>query len=476
MQCLHEPLAAGAKAIQLCGKRSGGECSSCSNFPPGCSPFAAHSMCPPQISMFALAAVCAAVFYLLDYRLLRWRIAGKEVDGDRVWKNLRRFSSWMFAGCVAGAVAFAAWMQWRYFDYESTEFSGRQFYVLQASSGRYYVVFHIFYPVQLLCVIFAMNTLLRRVSDHASHSYYNTVRDLFRAGTLDKKRFDWRDCIGQYALYYWVRSMHKIAMAICVLHAIARVVASGFWADVAARSEEAAAASEITGRSNKIAPRSDAPVTVSRCLEAAVLVFVAVGFLMIFPATIVMFHRVQRKMDGLIQEMSLRTDQGNAMLPFEFSPRAADGSETQTEMPITEARQYMRDIRSAAAAQRWRFFFCLVFVTAALVALACNAVFIASSAIRTQNPDCGSCGPCQTLEFLVAQSYIFTPEIAPLVASLSSTLPLVFSLWLMTTPEDRDLLMNPSKFRSEEVVLHPTDTSRNRRLMAERIRLGIYIQ
>jgi hypothetical protein len=111
-----------------------------------------------------------------------------------------------------------------------------------------------------------------------------------------------------------------------------------------------------------------------------------------------------------------------------------------------------------------------------LVALACNAVFIATSAIRTPNPDCGPCGPCQTLEFLVAQSYIFTPEIAPLVASLSSTLPLMFSLWLMTTPEDRDLLMNPSKFRSEEVVLHPTDTSRNRRLMAERIRLGIYIQ
>jgi len=61
--------------------------------------------------MFALAAACAAVFYLLDYRLLRWRIEGKEVDGDRVWKNLRRFSSWMFAGCAAGAFADSAWMQ-----------------------------------------------------------------------------------------------------------------------------------------------------------------------------------------------------------------------------------------------------------------------------------------------------------------------------------------------------------------------------
>jgi hypothetical protein len=264
-------------------------------------------------------------------------------------------------------------------------------------------------------------------------------------------------------------------MAICVLHAIARVVAAGFYADVAARYDQAAAASDNSSKPNRIVTE-DIPVTVSRYLEAAVLVFVTVAFLMIFPASIVMFQRVQRKMDGLIQEMSLRTDQGNAMLPFEFTPRAADGSETQTEMPITEARQYMGDIRSAAAAQRWRFFFCLVFVTTALVSLACHALFIAYIAYRVRNSDCGLCEPCQSLQTLISGWFLFTPEYAPLVISLSSTLPLVFSLWLMTTPEDRDLLMNPSKFRSEEIVLHPIDTSRNRRLMAERIRLGIYIQ
>jgi hypothetical protein len=42
----------------------------------------------PQISACAFAAVFSATFFLLDYRLLLWRRSGKEVDGDRVWKNL----------------------------------------------------------------------------------------------------------------------------------------------------------------------------------------------------------------------------------------------------------------------------------------------------------------------------------------------------------------------------------------------------
>jgi hypothetical protein len=34
---------------------------------------------------------------------------------------------------------------------------------------RVEAAFNVFYPLELLCTIFAMNMLLRRVSDHASH-------------------------------------------------------------------------------------------------------------------------------------------------------------------------------------------------------------------------------------------------------------------------------------------------------------------
>jgi hypothetical protein len=48
--------------------------------------------------------------------------------------------------------------------------------------------------------------------------------------------------------------------------------------------DELAAASDSSDSSRRIVERSsDAPVTVSRCLEAAVLVFVAAGYLTFFP-------------------------------------------------------------------------------------------------------------------------------------------------------------------------------------------------
>jgi hypothetical protein len=193
-----------------------------------------------------------------------------------------------------------------------------------------------------------------------------------------------------------------------------------------------------------------------------------------------MFQRVERRLETLIQEMNLRSDHGNAFLPFEFSPPAADGSQTQVELPILEVRQFLRSIKSSATAQRRRFIACLALVMLALFLIALNAVFVAVVAVQLHpNPTCsGVCGQCQSIPNLMHQWYINTPELVPLLFSLCSTLPLVFALWLMTTPEDRALLLHPDRFRTDamELTLNSVESETQARLRTERIRMGINLK
>ncbi len=122
--------------------------------------------------MYTLAAVMSGVCWGLQRRLLLWRRSGKEVVGDRSWKHLGRYSGWMCVGCAAGAVSFASRVRAFVSIAEAEEVPGlssRQKFELQSSAFRYFSVNIALYPIQFLCVIFAMNMLLRRVADHASH-------------------------------------------------------------------------------------------------------------------------------------------------------------------------------------------------------------------------------------------------------------------------------------------------------------------
>jgi hypothetical protein len=335
-----------------------------------------------------------------------------------------------------------------------------------------------------------MNLLLRRVSDHASHSYYNVARDQEAGRMSHDGRFDWRDCVGQYALYYLVRNLHKVAMLLCAFDVFAHTSAAGFRGQAAGVFEQAAAATDRDGSGtsasrdffslfNNSFESRNISIAVSHILEATVLVLEAFAFLLFFPACIVMFRRVERRLETLIQEMNLRSDHGNAFLPFEFSPPAADGSQTQIELPIVEARQFLQTVKSSATAQRLRFLFCLLFVLVTLVALASHAVFVTYfilDAVMIDNEVCPVCGSCQPVGWLITSWYLSTPELLPLVSSLCSTLPLVFALWLMTTPEDRALLLRPDRFRTDAIALQPTATEVETRLRAQRERMGINLE
>ena len=409
------------------------------------------------------------------------------MDGDRIWAQMGLCSGWLCTGCVAGAIAFAADMCSLTGAYESdpiySNITARQKYDARVASFHCSAVKNVFSPLQILCVVFAMNMLLRRVSDHVSHSYYNTARDYDDDGS---KRFDCRDCVGQYRLYYSVRAVHVLAMLLCALNTVSRIVVAAFRAEAARRFDEAAAACGAEGKETErslgherqallIVETGFRSEAASQVAEAIIFLLEAGSFLLFCPACIIMFYRVKRRMDALLQEMSHRSDIGNVFLPYEFLTSESNGCSTQVEMPIVEARAFLGRIRTKAAARQRQFSLCTVLVMISLLVQASNSVLNASFLFVPRNYSCGPCDACQSAEYYVGLWYNMTPEIFRLVPSLCSTLPQLFSLWLMTTKDDRALMLNPSRFRSgtAETELQPMQDDTSVNLKRSRIRMGI---
>jgi hypothetical protein len=325
------------------------------------------------------------------------------------------------------------------------------------------------------------------------------------------KKHDWRDCIGQYALYYWVRMHHIVAIVLCVLYALAGFVCAALFANTADILDDAAAATDAHGNSTaaslaifneQFPPSFSRYVTSTSVLNiivAVLLVFTVSGFLLFFPACIVMFRRVERRLETIVREMDHRPDHVNVLLPYEFSANAGEHQgvrsqvkwhsrhvrhsvydilQNQVEMQAGQARAFLGSIKSAAVAQKIRFVSCLVLELMALAVRSIPAVFSASIAVgykRESLADCADkCGTCQSVQSLMYQWYsIQTHVSAPLVYSLSSTLPLVFALWLMTTKKDRQLMVNPDRFRVEGFPLRPSADALSAILETERKRMGI---
>lgn len=275
------------------------------------------------------------------------------------------------------------------------------------------------------------------------------------------------------------------------MNVVASFVITAFYAQRAGLYDEAAAACNADGKDTRSQSEKDSwsrhhlaasekvsiSIAASVVIQAAVLVLMAGAFLLFFPACIVMFRRVERRLDAIIQEMALRSDVGNVLLPYEFSPEAADGTRVQEEMQVVEARAFLGRMKSAAAAQRVRFLLCLVLVLLALVALASESLFFSIYSFgANQSSSCGPCETCQSVFVFMKKWGDNAPEVIPLVVSTCSTLPLLFSLWLMMTKEDRAMMLHPHIFRTDAIALKPEESEVEVRLKAERVRMGVELR
>ena len=116
-------------------------------------------------------------------------------------------------------------------------------------------------------------------------------------------------------------------------------------------------------------------------------------------------------------------------------------------MRCDKAKELLRSTLAEATAQRRRFVGACSIVLLTFLLRASFDLLHAYANVENSfnfNPLCGPCDPCQSDRRLIKFWLIYTPEFQAIVVALSSPLPLVVSLWLMMTKEDRMLLVFPA--------------------------------
>jgi hypothetical protein len=132
--------------------------------------FCLRSPCSLQVVTFGCAAVFSGIWFALWIRMEIRRRREYDVVGA-VWRNLGRFSGLVLLGCVAGAVAWFAFMMATEYQFQANapSVTARQRNVFIATSLRWYPVWDFLYPVEVLCLILCLIMLLRRLAAQASH-------------------------------------------------------------------------------------------------------------------------------------------------------------------------------------------------------------------------------------------------------------------------------------------------------------------
>ena len=369
-----------------------------------------------------------------------------------MWEQLGWFSGLMCAGSVAGAVAWGAFMQGNALQYESDAptVTAQQGYALLASSNRWGAVFLIFYPVEFLCLIMAKVMLLGRLSNHASHNYNSQ---------------EWHPddgvgachCIGEYALEKLHRAISRAVALASVAGVLALVVAAVYHVKAAVQRDQAAAACDAQGNATNLCTAllndyinfqniADDAVAVQAVLEAIVLVVMCAAYTVFIPVCVSMFGRAERRLIRILGQIEYKLDHSEVLLPAQYNPQAARGAAAGAEirMRCDKAKELLKSTLAAATAQRRRFVgACSIVLLTFLLRASFDLLNAYANVNSPQNssPLCGLCDPCQSDQFLIYIWLQYTPEFQSIVVALSSPLPLVVSLWLMMTKEDRMLLV-----------------------------------
>ena len=361
-----------------------------------------------QIVSFALAALYSGLWWW------RWFRSGAE---SKMWPQLGLFSGVMCVGSIVGTVAWASNMVSfdLYFEIHAPNVNSRE--AKFASSKRWLAVFYLTYSVEFLCVIVPKLILLGSLVRNASSTSGLQVPD------MSVVRRKWH---GPMLL-----TMYKVMAGVVVICSvsgmIAYVVASVYLVQTANLHDQVALAYEIHGNSTEASDllekealanrKADTASAIQNIIEAFVLVLISVAYVVLVPLSVSIYRVAER-----VASSALMTSESR-------SHRNAD--DVMRESIVADTKQI-------AVEQRQRL---LIACTVVLITFPVRATFDILRAYSRFNadhdPHCDDCGSCQTEQHLIDVWLNYLPEIRPIVVAISSPLPLIVSLWLVTAVQSR---------------------------------------
>jgi hypothetical protein len=190
-------------------------------------------------------------------------------------------------------------------------------------------------------------------------------------------------------------------------------------------------------------------------LQAVISVTLCASFLFFFPAALLVFRRAGLRLSRIIEEIGSRTDAGNILLPFEFSPKDDEGNHgAQIEMNCGKAREFLDLTRKAAFLQMARFNMAGIVMSSFYLFLSYYNILYATSAFNSQyDPSCDQCGSCQSTQFLIKNTFIYSMENTIGCVSLRWLLFFVLIRFLMVTKRQSDRLQQSTGVEVNDISL-----------------------
>jgi len=342
----------------------------------------------------------------------------------QVWPKLGRFCGLMCVGSLTGVLTWIAASQSNGFYYKFNSSVNRLQYLNDLSSYNMWVsIYYSLYGLEFLCTIANKLMLLERLMDNATR----VLRE--RKPELSAIQRVWSNGSALSRVFNVV----AVTVVLCsVAGMIAYFVAAAYAQKIVEVANQAANLCDTQGNDtnsslallpelqSKISEKHTAHASQS-VSEALALLLTTFAYAVLVALSIAIFRRVEQIASSALVVIDTA------------APQSVD------------LRKYVNKVVNSAAEQRWRLTIACVMV---LIAFPVRAVFNLLQAYSSFNAgysaSCSPCGDCQTDQYVVRAWINYTPEFQSVAVAISSPLPLVLSLWLITAAHVRDQPVLPS--------------------------------